>query len=101
MGINCYLEDERGKKLDGILDEKMILPKLIPYFDPAFPLIRYIDLYGNTVFNQVQLPEVISELRKLSENIQIDEHRQFLDRIIEFISDAQNRVHLYIKFYGD
>ena len=101
MGVNCFLEDEDGNTLDQFLDPKRILPKLIRLSQEGYWFIKYIDPYGDTVFNQLQLPPLINELKLLELTITVKEHLEFLRQLINFINNSQNKIHCYIKFYGD
>ena len=66
MGIDILWENESGDQLEEILDSRN-------YFGLALTLssqeetvcLRFIDHYGNTVFNQRQIPIFISELQDL------------------------------------
>jgi hypothetical protein len=101
MGFNCFLEDEHGNALDRFFDPKSILPKIIPYSKEGYWLVKYIDPYGDTVFNQLQIPILIDELKAIKSATTAKEHLDFLQQLIDFIDKSQGKVHSYIKFYGD
>jgi hypothetical protein len=63
--------------------------------------LQFIDPYGDTTFNQLQIPKLIEELEALSLNCQTDEQRRKLEAVIEFVRKAKGETHTYIKFYGD
>ena len=63
--------------------------------------LQFIDPYGDTTFNQLQIPKLIEELEALSLNCQTDEKRRELEAVIEFVRKAKGEPHTYIKFYGD
>ena len=67
MGLDAYLEDEFGGELDLFIDDGGVLAAAIPGGDPAYPMLRYVDVEGVTAFNRLQLAVVIPELEKLSE----------------------------------
>jgi hypothetical protein len=62
MGVDLYLEDEQGTKLDEVLDPNgfISLMLLLPGYETTV-LLRFIDPYGDTVFNQLQIPVLIRE----------------------------------------
>jgi hypothetical protein len=62
MGVDLYLEDERGTRLAEVPDSHGFMPCLVLLAgqeDTA--CLRFIDLYGDTVFNQLQIPVLIRE----------------------------------------
>jgi hypothetical protein len=60
-----------------------------------------IDEYGDTVFNQRQIPELIKELKSKIRYVQVDETRIHLHKMILLAEKAIGKTHTYIKFYGD
>ena len=101
MGLACYLEDERGKKMDSFLDPKNILLELLLDPHEGFLLTKYIDPYGDTVFNQLQIPQLITELKLLESLTTGMENQEFIRQLIEFVEKSRGKIHCYIKFYGD
>jgi hypothetical protein len=63
--------------------------------------LRFIDDYGNTTFNQVQIPVLIEELESLLPKAKDAEARLALETLIAFVRKAVGKVHTYIKFIGD
>jgi hypothetical protein len=63
MGISVRIEDENGHASAELLDPRAYLNALLnlPFFDGP-SCVRFIDPYGQTVFNQLQLPILIAEL---------------------------------------
>ena len=55
MPIKVVLQDIRGCAIDQVLDPNCLLQRIWPIEDGSFPLLQYIDPYGNTIFNQVQM----------------------------------------------
>lgn len=129
MGIDIRWENESGKQLEEIPDPKN-------HFGFALALsplektvcLRFIDPYGDTVFNQQQIPVFISELQALQQLVtseQFDglreklkmEHQAYnstkteartaieisehIARILELAQRSINKVHTYLKLYGD
>ena len=102
MGIDVFLEDERGKPIDQILDPKNALAGLFPIGDTTFALLQYVDRYGNAVFNRHQMDGVLGELQRVQRDpMRGDEERAVLEQVIELARRCQAGVHLYLKFYGD
>jgi hypothetical protein len=65
-----------------------------------FPMLRGIDPYGNTVFNQPQLPSVIRELREIAQLVPRDLHEGLLD-LATYVERFVGRPHTYLWFIGD
>jgi hypothetical protein len=65
-----------------------------------FPLLRGIDPYGNTVFNQPQLPSVIRELREIAQLVPRDLQDGLLN-LATYIERFVGRPHTYLWFIGD
>ncbi|BCA55316.1 hypothetical protein W02_24560 [Nitrospira sp. KM1] len=66
--------------------------------------IRFIDWYGHTVFNHLQLPILIAEFEKLKSSLPEDLHGHLND-LIAFIARAHARSETndggtYIRFIG-
>jgi hypothetical protein len=106
MGIDLRWEDERGKKLDEVADPRDYLGLALSLSDQKeTSCLRFIDPYGDTVFNQWQIPVLIAELQSLRAAI-TDEHMQAFfekrnksrrlanvsSKVIEEIEQRQRRI---------
>ena len=102
MGLSVVLEDENGEPLDRFDDERNLFHRLLPEPDDAtYQLIRFVDWYGNTVFNRPQMPALIEDLNKLATRVNTEEERELLRRVVDFAHRVREEPHLYLKFYGD
>ena len=65
--------------------------------------LRFIDPYGDTTFNQWQIPVLLSELEFLLKTDYCQSHERLreFEGLVSFIERARGQVHTYIKFYGD
>lgn len=61
---------------------------------------RFIDPYGDTVFNQLQLPPLIDELSAMARSASSAELRRRLRSVVEFL-EASKGMHVYVRFIGD
>lgn len=101
MGIDVQWIGERGDVRECVLDESDLLSEIVAGADEHSVCLRFIDPYGDAVFNQLQLPVLIEELSAVAANRlsrEAIEHRQ---RVIKLATKARGKVHTYIKFYGD
>lgn len=102
MGLTIALEDERGTRIDGVDDPTNSLHRLLPSADDLnSPALRYVDWYGDTVFNRRQMDDVLNECRLLLKKAQDGSERELIDRIIALAEKCRDEPHLYLKFYGD
>lgn len=102
MGITVVVANERGEVLGQVEDPANLLgPTLPEEHDKNYTLLRYIDRYGDTVFNQLQLDDFISEWRKLRDRPRKPEAIALLDAIENLARECQSGVHKYLKFVGD
>jgi len=102
VGLGIVLQDERGTRIDGVDDPTNILHRLLPPADDSRSrCLRYVDWYGDTVFNRQQIGDVLEELQVLSEKARSGDEKQLLGRIIDLARRCKSEPHLYVKFCGD
>jgi hypothetical protein len=64
MGMSVRLENRDGKAVEEIPDLESLLSRFFPSWDDlTYHFLRYIDPWGETVFNHLQMDELIFELR--------------------------------------
>ena len=101
MGISICLLDEHGNVLETI-DWPTWLDRLLPaYEDQSFQCLRFVDPYGDTQFNRVQMPTLLNELDRLSQRANSDAERSHLAEIGRLAERCLSGVHLYLRFYDD
>lgn len=66
-----------------------------------FDLLKYVDLYGRTVFNVYQMPVVERELRSLLVDVVGRWDRDFLERAAALAVRGGSSPHQYLVFIGD
>lgn len=101
MAIKIYLQSIDGRKESQVYDLYYSLTKLWPIADPSFPLLQYIDPYGNVVFNGSQALQVINELKLLMSKASSDEQKKVLADVIDLAMRCKNAPHTYLRFRGD
>jgi len=63
MGVELFWEDERGTELGSVLDPFGFIPLITELAGRGgVACLSFIDPYGNTVFNQSQVPVLTREL---------------------------------------
>lgn len=79
----------------------------LPLGDERFPLLRYVDPYGKTLFNRTQVDAVISEFRRLRERVTdelppelADAERSSIDGILELADIVRTVPHHMLTLVG-
>ena len=62
--------------------------------------LRFIDPYGDAVFNHLQVPVLIAELEAMTANETNADLRARLASVVAFLA-ASVEVHRYVRFAGD
>jgi hypothetical protein len=101
MAINVYLQTLDGKKEDEVFDPHNSLARLWPIGDSSFPLLQYIDPYGNVIFNGSQMAEVQRELDLMAVRSANTEQRDILLKIRDLAVRGQEHPHKFLRFRGD
>ena len=95
--IGCHLVDEHGNVVkDSGLNFALVLNILGE--KEKYQWLHTIDAYGDTLFNPLQTPFIISELEKLKNELN-QEMQNLITKFVELIKIIG--MHQYIKFIGD
>jgi hypothetical protein len=101
MGIDVRLENSLGEPIATLLDYEDSLEKITLECEPRrSAALRFIDAYGNTVFNRLQIPYLIRELERARENLSDPTILQFADDLLTLARRCRDEVDTYLKFYG-
>jgi len=102
MGLSVILQDEHGKPLEAaISDPTNTLHRLLPsHDDHTSNCIRFIDWYGDTVFNYLQMEIFLAEWQKLYSAIKSENEKELLTKIEKLAKQCRAK-RFYLKFYGD
>ncbi|MEZ6141833.1 MAG: hypothetical protein R3B84_14775 [Zavarzinella sp.] len=70
MGIDAFIETEEGMAKSALFDTDGLTSLLVASksTDSTSYCLRFIDPWGDTTFNQLQLPFLIEELEDLNQN---------------------------------
>ena len=102
MGINLHLENESGDCRQSISDDGFFVSELISASqNPDTVCLRFIDPYGDTVFNQSQLAYLKDEISRIPDSKLSQGARLHRDKLLNLLNQASGKVHTYLKFYGD
>jgi len=101
MGIDVLLQTVNGTKRDEVLDPDYTLAKLLPIGDAAFPLLQYVDPYGDSIYNRQQMDQIVQELDVLLCRPLTHEEEQLLLRVRGLAIICKGSPHLFLRFCGD
>jgi hypothetical protein len=99
MPFNVELRDEHGAVMAQIVGVPgpWTLPSVV---DNDRNMIRFIDPYGDTIFNHLQAAELCTELISLLSVLPAKECT-VIESIAELAQRCTNEVHTYLWFIGD
>jgi len=97
MAWTVILEDENGTQLD-----KLSVEFADMFFDNLnrndFRILKYLDPYGDTIFNTLQAEDLLTDLIFLKDN---GLNKVVIEELIAIVNKLTNLPHTYIVFYGD
>ena len=94
MGWTVILEDAR-KEVIASLDREFHIDLRNNLKDSK--LLCYLDPYGDTFFNRLQIDDLIEDLR----NLEKLETNTLIDDICALAVRCKEEIHSYLAFYGD
>ena len=102
MGIELVWEEENGTELARVSDPQSLLKAFLPS-ESALECVclRFVDPYGDTVFNTLQLPVLLQELRVRASSPLGPAVADHLEKAIALVARAQGYIHTYVRFVGD
>lgn len=102
MSIDLVWEEDCGTALARLNDPQSLMQKwLPPQTALEFAYLRFIDPCGDTIFNTLQLPMLLQELKDCCSNsleVNVADH---LGKAIALVAGAQGFIHTYVRFIGD
>jgi hypothetical protein len=102
MGINLIWEEDCGTELARLNDPQSLLQKWLPLESALeFAYLRFIDPNGDTIFNTLQLPMLLHELKSCNLNSLEPIVADHLSKAIALVLSAQGFTHTYVRFIGD
>jgi hypothetical protein len=101
MGIDICVETESGEVQDEVLDVGNLTEKLLPdREDLTSPCLRFVDPFGDTLFNQLQIPLVVKELEGRLRGLGKPEVKAHCEAILKVLRAATGEEHTYVRFSG-
>jgi len=103
MPISAQLVSERGEVIEEVFDEQSRLTPLIesvPEYE-ATHCIQYMNRYGDTIFNSLQLVRFLDEWKMVEANAVTEDEKDLVAAVQRLALLAEEENHMYIKFVGD
>jgi hypothetical protein len=101
MAIFVSIEDEDGETLDKVFDIEIIQKRFPRTKEEGGACLRFIDERGDTVFNRLQLGELIEELASLGSSLSQSQEKKELDVLLAACRKAIGTRGAYLKFYAE
>ena len=98
MSWTVILEDENRNELTSLSKEFSLksFNKIIKSED--IRLVKYLDPYGDTVFNSIQMNDLISDMKCIT---LLEPDNKVIDEIVLLAQKCLSESHRYLSFYGD
>lgn len=103
MGITAVLQDERCNEIcEAVQDPNGVIALSLPRLDDdTYSCVRFIDPYGDAVFNSLQATVMIEEWNRLKKSFSERNAEKLWADVRELIVRCSEEPHTYLKFIGD
>lgn len=103
MGLIIQLEDENGHALESLAEQGGSIREVLPApMESDYRCLCFIDPYGDTTFNRLQMQDFIAEWKGLFASAVNDAEKGSVHaEVLELAERCASGPHLYLKFYGD
>jgi hypothetical protein len=102
MGISVRIESEAGEVEAEVPDPAELTQNLLPETsDPNWICLRFVDRGGATVFNQLQLPALISELQRRLTELEDPDVKEHLGEILQLVESAEGQERTFVRFTAE
>jgi hypothetical protein len=69
--------------------------------DDGGSCLQFVDPYGDTLFNQKQIPTLIVELMNLALDREDERYVAVAKDLVTFVTRFRDQPHTYVRFVGD
>ena len=102
MGIDLRWKDEKGLDLAAVEDSQNLLARHVRGSDGRGTIcLRFVDSYGDAMFNQGQIPILVQELEASIEREKDSAVLEHVRKVLLVLGRATAQVHTYVWFIGD
>lgn len=102
MGIDVRWETATGGELEVVWDEQDLLSALVDSGtgDAGATCLRFLDAWGDALFNQSQLPFLAAELAALETSLDDPDEAEHVAKVLGLVQRANGEQHTYVRFAG-
>jgi hypothetical protein len=101
VGHAVLWQDENGVELSSFVEPGFDTRLTQPDWADGTMCLRFVDPYGDTVFNQLQIPVLIRELEAVAARVGAGDLGGSVARLIAFLRQCDEQDHTYVKVIGD
>lgn len=102
MGIEVELQNERCNSISETVHDSEVLAQILSDLDDSASIcLRFIDPYGNTIFNSIQARILLVEWDTLKQAFSEHNAEEQWAKTRALIIRCSEEMHTYIKFIGD
>lgn len=98
--MSISLEGEAGDRIAELSDPRNFVV-FLTHNREQFPLLSYIDEYGNTIFNSLQMEPFLEEWGRVQAKASTPEEKEIADQVLRLAERCRDGIHLYLRFSGD
>lgn len=96
------IEDNRSRVVSEMRDGVGLVDDvLVPKSKTRQGQLQYVDDFGTTTFNVLQVDEILKELAEAASLEMSTEQRQALGQLVDLARRVQDEPHRTLTFYGD
>jgi hypothetical protein len=101
MGMDVRLENDTGEAIETLIDSGDCLEKIILECElERSPTLRFIDPFGNALFNRLQIPYLIREVELAREQLSDGRAADFAEDLLALARRCRDEANSYLKFHG-
>lgn len=102
MGINVILQDEKGLDISAVVLDPGVIAFCLPGLaDTTYACARFIDPYGDIIFNPMQAKVLLDQWDRLQPAFEERNAGRTWDDVRRLIVRCSEETHVYLHFVGD
>lgn len=101
--ITVVLQDERGVHITDVVGGcSNVIDQCLPgLHDSTYCCLRFVDPYGNTIFNHFQAQVILEEWERVKSSFINMNALQLWNDVRQLIAFCAEEYHIYLCFIGD
>ena len=100
---NVLVEDESRRKLRELVADPIVVDPLLRLAeaDETYACLRFVDPYGDTIFNRGQAEQLVFELERLARHATTHQQQSVLTELRSLAVFCSEEPHRFLRFEGD